>query len=189
MYNDILYFNFFLLGLIVLFFLFYLWLCRVGTTSTLHLLLIKKFYYYLLLRIIKIKTIIIILININIRLKIIIIIITICNISLPEDQWLQASLPVRFGGLGIHHESSLAIPSFRALAVSTRIFLDHIHQLNTSTCFLLAVTLTDVVSCSMNIMVKFNYSHHLLSSKHGTNRFWNANCCNSWNARLKTMTW
>ena len=28
------------------FFLFYLWLCRVGTTSTLHLLLIKKFYYY-----------------------------------------------------------------------------------------------------------------------------------------------
>ena len=47
MYNDILYFNFCLLGLIVLFFsLFYLWLCRVGTTSTLHLLLIKKFYYY-----------------------------------------------------------------------------------------------------------------------------------------------
>ena len=44
MYNDILYFNFCLLGLIVFFFLFYLWLCRVGTTSTLHLLLIKKFF-------------------------------------------------------------------------------------------------------------------------------------------------
>ena len=41
----------------------------------------------------------------------------------------------------------------------------------------------------MNIMAKFNHSHHLLSSKHGTNRLWNANCINSWNARQKTMTW
>ena len=39
----------------------------------------------------------------------------------------------------------------------------------TPTCLGLTVTLTDVVSCGMNIMVKFNHSHHLLSSKHVTN--------------------
>ncbi len=44
----------------------------------------------------------------------------ICNISLTEDQWLQASLPVRSGGLKIRRVSSLAIPAFLASAVGTR---------------------------------------------------------------------
>ena len=57
------------------------------------------------------------------------------------------------------------------------------------TCFLLTATLTDVVSCGTIIMVKSNHTHHLLSSKHGTNRLWNANCCNPYNIRWKTMTW
>ena len=50
----------------------------------------------------------------------------ICNISLTEDQWLQASLPVRSGGLGIRRVSSLAVPAFLASAVSTRDLQDQI---------------------------------------------------------------
>ena len=44
----------------------------------------------------------------------------ICNISLTDDQWLQASLPVRADGLGIRRVSSLATPAFIASAVGTR---------------------------------------------------------------------
>jgi hypothetical protein len=36
----------------------------------------------------------------------------ICNISSTDDQWLQASLPVRAGGLGLRRVSSLATPAF-----------------------------------------------------------------------------
>ena len=43
----------------------------------------------------------------------------ICNISLTDDQWLQASLPVRAGGLGIRRVSSLATPAFISSAVGT----------------------------------------------------------------------
>ena len=45
----------------------------------------------------------------------------IVNINLTEVQWLQASLPVRFGGLGIRSVSSLAPSAFLASAVSTSI--------------------------------------------------------------------
>ena len=44
----------------------------------------------------------------------------ICNISLTEQQWLQASLPVRAGGLGIRRVSSLAPSAFLASAAGTR---------------------------------------------------------------------
>ena len=54
----------------------------------------------------------------------------ICNISLSEDQWLYASLPVRFNGLGIRRVSSLAIPAFLASAVGTRNLQDHILHTN-----------------------------------------------------------
>ena len=54
-----------------------------------------------------------------------------------------------------------------ASAVGTRDLQDHI--LHTNLLGPYTVTLTDVVSCGMNIMVKFNHSHHLLSSKHVTN--------------------
>ena len=54
----------------------------------------------------------------------------ICNISLTDDQWLQASLPVRAGGLGIRRVSSLATPAFIASAVGTRNLQDQI--LNTA---------------------------------------------------------
>src|SRR6218665_2425527 len=36
----------------------------------------------------------------------------ILNISLPEDQWMQASLPIKMGGLGVRRVSSLALPAF-----------------------------------------------------------------------------
>ena len=55
----------------------------------------------------------------------------ICNISLTDDQGLQASLPVRVGGLGIRRVSSLATPAFIAFAaVGTRNLQDQI--LNTA---------------------------------------------------------
>ena len=45
---------------------------------------------------------------------------SICNVSLTEQQWLQASLPVRAGGLGIRRVSSLAPSAFLASAAGTR---------------------------------------------------------------------
>ena len=44
----------------------------------------------------------------------------ICNVSLSDDQWLQASLPEKSGGLGISRVSSLASSAFLASAVGTR---------------------------------------------------------------------
>ena len=38
---------------------------------------------------------------------------------LSDDQWLQASLPIKDGGLGIRRVSSLATPTFLASAAST----------------------------------------------------------------------
>ena len=45
---------------------------------------------------------------------------SICNVSLTEQQWLQASLPVRADGLGIRRVSSLAPSAFLASAAGTR---------------------------------------------------------------------
>ena len=44
----------------------------------------------------------------------------ICNVTLTDQQWLQASLPVRAGGLGIRRVSSLAPSAFLASAAGTR---------------------------------------------------------------------
>ena len=43
----------------------------------------------------------------------------ITNSDLSDIQWLQASLPVRDGGLGVRRVSSLALPAFLASAAST----------------------------------------------------------------------
>ena len=43
----------------------------------------------------------------------------ISNSVLSDDQWLQASLPIKDGGLGIRRVSSLATPAFLASAAST----------------------------------------------------------------------
>ena len=43
----------------------------------------------------------------------------ICNVSLSDSQWIQASLPVRSGGLGLRRVASLASSAFLASAVST----------------------------------------------------------------------
>ena len=43
----------------------------------------------------------------------------ICNVSLTDDQWLQASLPVHNGGLGLRRVSSLASSAFLASSVGT----------------------------------------------------------------------
>ena len=45
---------------------------------------------------------------------------TICNISLSDDQWLQASLLIKSGGLGIRRVSLLVSPAFLASAVDIR---------------------------------------------------------------------
>jgi hypothetical protein len=45
---------------------------------------------------------------------------SICNVTLTDEQWLQASLPVRAGGLGIRRVSSLAPSAFLASAAGTR---------------------------------------------------------------------
>lgn len=44
----------------------------------------------------------------------------ICNVTLTDQQWLQASLPVHAGGLGIRRVSSLAPSAFLASAAGTR---------------------------------------------------------------------
>src|ERR1043165_6679810 len=36
----------------------------------------------------------------------------ILNISVTDDQWMQAFLPIKMGGLGIRKVSSLALPAF-----------------------------------------------------------------------------
>jgi len=38
---------------------------------------------------------------------------------LNDDQWMQASLPIKMGGLGIRRVSSLALPAFLASAAGT----------------------------------------------------------------------
>ena len=43
----------------------------------------------------------------------------ITNSNLSDVQWLQASLPIKDGGLGVRRVSSLAIPAFLASAAST----------------------------------------------------------------------
>jgi len=43
----------------------------------------------------------------------------ICNIDLTDIQWLQASLPVKDGGLGVRRISSLAFSAFLASAAAT----------------------------------------------------------------------
>ena len=58
---------------------------------------------------------------------------SICNVSLTDDQWLQASLPVRNGGLGLRRVSSLASSAFLASAAGTRQLQDLIlHRVNTA---------------------------------------------------------
>ena len=44
----------------------------------------------------------------------------ICNVSLSNDHWPQASLPVKSGSLEIRRASSLASPAFLTSAVGTR---------------------------------------------------------------------
>jgi len=46
--------------------------------------------------------------------------------SLSNSQWLQASLPIKLGGLGIRRVSSLALPAFLASAASTCLLQDEI---------------------------------------------------------------
>jgi hypothetical protein len=43
----------------------------------------------------------------------------IANVDLSETQWSQASLPARFGGLGIRRATSLALPAFLSSVSST----------------------------------------------------------------------
>jgi hypothetical protein len=57
----------------------------------------------------------------------------LCNVFLTDDQWIQASLPARSGGLGIRRVTSLAMPAFLASSVGTRQLQDQILQANAHT--------------------------------------------------------
>jgi hypothetical protein len=50
----------------------------------------------------------------------------VCNVTLTDQQWLQASLPVCAGGLGIRRVSSLATSAFLASAAGTRELQDRL---------------------------------------------------------------
>jgi hypothetical protein len=50
----------------------------------------------------------------------------IINIQLTNDQWLQASLPVKDGGLGVRRVSSLASSAFLASAASTQVLQERL---------------------------------------------------------------
>ena len=56
----------------------------------------------------------------------------ITNSLLSDLQWLQASLPIREGGLGIRHASLLALSTFLASAASTTFLQDLLLQSATS---------------------------------------------------------
>jgi len=43
----------------------------------------------------------------------------VTNSALSDSQWLQASLPIKLGGLGVRRVTSLAIPAFLASSAST----------------------------------------------------------------------
>src|SRR5678815_4500350 len=43
----------------------------------------------------------------------------ILNLPLTEEAWLQATLPIKVGGLGIRSVSQLALPAFLASAAGT----------------------------------------------------------------------
>jgi Reverse transcriptase (RNA-dependent DNA polymerase) len=43
----------------------------------------------------------------------------IANVDLSDEQWVQASLPIKFGGLGIRQASTLTLSAFCASATST----------------------------------------------------------------------
>ena len=48
----------------------------------------------------------------------------IANVVLSDVQWIQASLPVKAGGLGIRRAASLALPAYLASATSTALLQD-----------------------------------------------------------------
>ena len=56
----------------------------------------------------------------------------ISNTNISDTQWLQASLPIKHGGLGIRQVRSLALPAFLASAASTSDLQSRI--LSASTC-------------------------------------------------------
>jgi hypothetical protein len=56
----------------------------------------------------------------------------ICNASLTEEQWIQASLPVRAGALGVRRVSSLTSSAFLASAADTRDLQDKILHVDSS---------------------------------------------------------
>jgi hypothetical protein len=74
----------------------------------------------------------------------------ISNSSLTDIQWIQASLPIKDGGLGIRRVSSLAFPAFLASAASTLPLQDR-----------------TLVSVTCHSDVYFETCLHCWSSQHG----------------------
>lgn len=44
---------------------------------------------------------------------------SVLNLSLDDGQWLQASLPVRLGGLGVRRSSQIALPAFLSSSIAS----------------------------------------------------------------------
>ena len=75
----------------------------------------------------------------------------ISNTGLSDLQWLQASLPINMGGLGIRRVASLALPAFLASAASTRTIQASIlvnSQVEEDDCFTAFLAQWRVATCS-----------------------------------------
>ena len=91
----------------------------------------------------------------------------ICNVSLFDYQWLQASLPVKSGGLGIRRVSSLVSPAFLASAVGTRDLQNQILHAD----MIMLDSALDIYAkrCGKHATINSMFSFHLRNNRLGIN--------------------
>ena len=95
-----------------------------------------------------------------------------CNITLSENQWLQASLPILSGGLGIHRVTSQASSAFLASAVGTRDLQNQLLNLNEQ------LPDNDVenyiyIPSKQPTTNQYHQKHLLPNNNHGITQLWN----------------
>ena len=113
------------------------------------------------------------------------------NVDLTDQQWTQASLPIRDRGLGIRHASVLALPAFLSPAANMSVLQNHI--------LLCTVTASDLYAdqCTATWCSLFQ---HQIPADSNTQRAWDApgvkeditslftNCCEVDRARLLAVS-
>ena len=52
----------------------------------------------------------------------------ICNVSFDDIGWIQATLPIRLGGIGLRHTSDLALPTYLASISASQSLISEITQ-------------------------------------------------------------